>query len=63
MLKVCAICDVLYNKDDAKQRNAHIHPEPQRGAFRADFLKSRLTYEQWVSNTRAGQMWALRSIT
>jgi len=54
-LRRCAMCDAWYYADDFEEVQIHRHPEDQSGSLRDAWLKSGLSYEDWIKTTREGQ--------
>lgn len=56
------LCDESYDSDDPEAVKRHLHPEPQSGEFRDEWIKSGMIYEQWIANTFAGRCWKFRDL-
>jgi len=52
-------CDSSYDPEDETAVAVHLHPEPQSGLFREDWLESKLSYKMWITKTEKGKHWQL----
>lgn len=56
-IRLCGICDGMYDLNDPEQVKIHDHPEPQSGLPREQWLASHLPYKRWVKETPEGKAW------
>ena len=56
-MRLCATCDGWYDTRDPDEVKQHMHPEPQSGQPRTDWLASRLPYEIWIKEEPEGRAW------
>ena len=54
----CLMCDSTYDDANAAEVEVHEHQEPQSGPPRDAWLKSRLSYSRWITETKEGAGWS-----
>lgn len=57
----CSVCGELYDPSGV-YASKHNHHEPQSGIFRSIWLRSGLSYKEWVASTKVGHQWLTRGI-
>lgn len=62
MRKYCDRCEIYYDRRNPSEAKNHAHPEPKHGLFRIRWLESKMPYDQWIAETREGQIWRNRRI-